>query len=131
VRVKDFQEVVAQALRSRRQFPSTTLWAELANRLSGQGRPVATLVEGSDDAGLLNRRLGLTDDDVESPWTRRYPAVRRAPGIVQPGLSAQSLRSQLNEVPISPAASSLRELFSVLTDMAQSDGAELVIVVSP
>jgi hypothetical protein len=66
VRVKDFQEVGAQALRSRRQFPNTTLWAELANRLSGQGQPVATLVEGSGDAGLLSRRLGLTDDDVES-----------------------------------------------------------------
>jgi hypothetical protein len=98
------------------------LWAELANRLSGQGRPMATVVEGSDDAGLLNRRLGLTDHDIESPWTRRYPAVRGALGIVQPGLSAQSLRSQLNEVPIPPAAQSLRELFSVLTDMAQSDG---------
>lgn len=120
MRVKDFQEVVVQPLRSRRQFPSTTLWAELANRLSGQGQPVATLIEGSDDAGLLSRRLGLTDDDVESPWTRRYPAVRGALGIVQPGLSAQSLRSQLNEVPIPPAAQSLRELFSVLTDMAQS-----------
>ncbi|MEX0753948.1 MAG: hypothetical protein WD556_02370 [Actinomycetota bacterium] len=131
VRIKDFQEVVAQALRSRRQFPSTTLWAELAARLSGQGRPVATLVDGSDDGDLLSRRLGLSDDDSEPPWTRRFPAVRGTLGIVQPGLSVQALRTQLNAAAVPPAAQSLRELFSVLTDMAQSDGAELVIVVSP
>jgi hypothetical protein len=131
VRVKDFQEVVAQALRSRRQFPSTTLWTQLGARLTGQSRPLATLVDGSDSAELLNRRLGLIDDDSEPPWTRRFPAVRGTLGIVQPGLSAQALRSQLNETPAPPAAQSLRELFSVLTDMAQSDGAELVIVSSP
>ena len=131
VRVKDFQEVVAQALRSRRQFPSTTLWSELGARLTGQSRPLAALVDGSDSADLLNRKLGLTDDDSEPPWTRRLPAVHGTLGIVQPGLSAQDLRTQLNETPIPPAAQSLRELFSVLADMAQSDGAGLAIVVSP
>jgi hypothetical protein len=131
VRVKDFQEVVAQALRSRRQFPSTTLWAELGARLGGQARPDATLIDGSDDVDLLSRKLGLTDDDSDPPWTRRYPAVRGTLAIVQPGLSAGALRAQLNEAPVPPGAQSLRELFSVLSDMAQSDGAELVLVVSP
>lgn len=131
MRVKDFQEVVAQALRSRRQFPSITLWSELGARLTGLARPAATLVDGSDDPDLLNRRLGLTDsDDSHPPWTRRYPVVRGTLGIVQPGLSAQSLRADLNADPVPPGAQSLRELFSVLTDMAQSDGADLVLVVS-
>jgi hypothetical protein len=131
VRVKDFQEVVAQALRSRRQFPSTTLWTELGARLTGQSRPLATLVDGSDGADLLHRKLGLTDDDSEPPWSRSLPSVRGTLGIVQPGLSVQEFRAGLNETQPAPAAQSLRELFSVLADMAQSDGAELRIVVSP
>jgi superfamily II DNA or RNA helicase len=131
VRVKDFQEVVAQALRSRRQFPSATLWVELADRLAGRARPVATLIAGSDDPDVLNRRLGLIDDDgADPPWTRRLPAVRGTLGIVQPGLSAQAFRAELNSDPVPAGGQSLRELFSVLTDMAQSDGAELVLVVS-
>jgi hypothetical protein len=131
VRVKDFQEVVAQALRSRRQFPSATLWAELAARLSGEARPAAILVDGSDDADLLNRKLGLVSDEADPPWTQRYPVVRGTLGIVQPGLSTEAFRAQLSEASVPPGAQSLRELFSVLADMAQSDGADLVLVVSP
>jgi hypothetical protein len=132
VRIKDFQEVVAQALRSRRQFPSTTLWGELGARLTGQASPRAILVDGSDDPELLNRRLGLANsDDVEVPWTRRYPVVRGALGIVQPGLSARALCAELTTDPVPPGAQSLQGLFSVMADTAISDGAELVIVVSP
>jgi superfamily II DNA or RNA helicase len=131
VRVKDFQEVVAQALRSRRQFPSTTLWAELGARLTGASKPTATLIDGSDDADLLKRKLGLTDAEADVPWTRRYPNVRPTLGIVQPGLSAARLHEELASRPVPSGAHSLRELFCVLTDMAQSDGAELVLVVSP
>jgi hypothetical protein len=118
-------------LRSRRQFPSTTLWTELGARLSGQARPVASVVEGSDNPDLLRRKLGLIDgDESEPPWTQRYPAVRGTLGIVQPGLSAEAFRTDLSEDPVPPGAQSLRELFSVLMDMAQSDGAELFLVVS-
>lgn len=133
VRIKDWQEVVAQALRSRRQFPSTMLWSELAARLTGQAHPRATLVDGSDDPALLNRRLGLSDteDAAEQPWTRRYPVVRGTLAVVQPGLSAQALRDELIADPVPPGAQSLQELFSVLSDTAISDGAELVLVVSP
>lgn len=132
VRVKDFQEVVAQALRSRRQFPSTALWSELGARLAGQARPEAVLDPGSDDPALLRRRLGLeAGDDGQEPWTRRYPVVHGTLGIVQPGLSAQALRDDLAARPVPPRAQSLRELFSVLADTALSDGAELALVVSP
>lgn len=132
VRVKDFQEVVAQALRSRRQFPSTTLWSDLAVRLEGEVHPVATVVDGSDDTHRLRERLGLVEtEESTAPWTQQFPIVRGTLGIVQPGLSAEQLRSQMGEDPIPPGAQSLRELFSVLSDMAQSDGAELVLVVGP
>jgi hypothetical protein len=50
---------------------------------------------------------------------------------VQPGLSAQNLRLELNADPVPAGAQSLKELFSVLTDTAPSDGTELVLVVSP
>ncbi len=133
VRIKDFQEVVAQALRSRRQMPSTALWAELGARIAGNSKPVATLVEGSDDADMLMRRLGLVEDaaDAPAPWTRRLPAVQGILGIVQPGLSASQLRDELNTHPVPAGAESLRELFSVLNDVARSDGAELILLVSP
>lgn len=132
VRIKDFQEVVAQAIRSRRQFPSTTLWAELAARLQGTARPVAVLLDGSDDRDLLNRRLGIVDiDEQEPPWTRRYPTVRGTIGIAQPGLGAAELAAQLAQNPVPAGAASLRELFIVLADTATSDGAELALLVSP
>jgi superfamily II DNA or RNA helicase len=130
VRVKDFQEVVAQALRSRRQFPSTTVWSELADRLTGRASPKAILDPGSDDPALLYEFLGITDDDEIIPWTRRYPAVRGTLGIVQPGLSASEFRTQLASDPVPQAAQSLQELFCVLADTALADGAELTLIVS-
>lgn len=132
VRVKDFQEVVAQALRSRRWFPSTALWTELGRRLNQQARPAATLVSGSDDPDLLWSRLGLAESPGGEPsWAQRYPVVRGTLGIVQPGLSRSVLQAQLDADPVPEGAQSLRELFSVLSDTATSDGTELQLVVSP
>lgn len=129
IRIKDFQEVVAQALRSRRWFPSTSLWVELGSRLAQRSRPWATLVDRSDDLDLLNRKLGLVEDETVSPWTKRFPNVRGTLGIVQPGLSAGAMRTALGSDPIPAAAQSLQELFSVLSDTALSDGAKLVLLV--
>ena len=132
VRVKDFQEVVAQALRSRRQFPSTVLWDELGARLTGRARPEAILDGGSDDPRLLYRRLGLqAGRNSQASWTCMHPVVRGTLGIVQPGLSALALRSDLAAKPVPQRAQSLRELFSVLADTTLSDGAELALIVSP
>lgn len=132
VRIKDFQEVVAQAIRGRRHFPSTTVWNDLGERLSGLARPTAALVEGSSDLDLLQERLGLIDNDgPDAPWTRRYPVVRGTIGIVQPGLSAEAFQTELGTEPRPAGAQSLQELFSVLADMAESDGVELELVVSP
>lgn len=131
VRVKDFQEVVAQAIRSRRQFPSTALWSELARRLVGDSTPIAELVDGSDDVAALRKRLGLDEpEDDDSPWTVRHPVVRGLLGIVQPGLSARELRRQLALDDVPAGAQSLRELFSVLADTAIADGVEFSLLVS-
>lgn len=134
IRIKDFQEVVAQALRSRKWFPSTALWSELGMRLTGQVSPSATLVEGSDDIDVLRRRLGLThqdDEGSEPPWTRRYPVIRGSIGVVQPGLSAQVFAAELEHDIVGRTGQSLRELFTVLSDTSLSDGADFIVLVSP
>ena len=132
VRIGDFQEVVAQAIRSRGALPSTTLWEQLGRRLIGEESPVATLVVGSDDTGALHQHLGLADYENEEvqPWTQRLPVVRGTIAIAQPGLSAAQLRADLATEPVPASASGLRQLFSVLADTAVSDGAELAILVS-
>jgi hypothetical protein len=113
VRIGDFQEVVAQAIRSRGSLPSTALWDQLARRLSGDEAPRATIVDGSDDTGILYQRLGLAsdeegEDETEAlPWTQRLPVVRGSIGIAQPGLSEARLKRELEEAPPTPAAAGL------------------------
>ncbi len=132
VRVGDMQVVVAQAIRSRRSVTSTYLWEQIGNRLDGAESPVATLVDGSHPPEVLRRRLGLDPSlpgDPE-PWSVRQPVVRATIGIAQPGLGASLLGTQLAQTPVPPAAQSIRELFSVLSDTGISDGTELRIAIS-
>lgn len=129
VRIKDFQEAVAQAIRSRTHLSSTALWTTLARRLKGDDKPEVVILDGSDDAVELRQRLGLVDTE-DAPWTVSFPTVRGAIGIAQPGLSAGQLGTQLNSTPVPPGATALKELFSVLSDTAISDGADLAILVS-
>jgi hypothetical protein len=112
------------------------VWSELGARLTGQASPRATLVDGSDDEYMLRSRLGLNeeqdgDEGAQPPWTRRYPVIRGSIGIVQPGLSAHVLSAQFEYEVVPAGAQSLRELFSILSDTALSDGADLVLLVSP
>jgi hypothetical protein len=133
VRVGDVQVVVAQAIRSRRSVTSRNLWDQIGKRLDGAESPVATLVDGSDPPAVLRRRLGLDapSPGEPEPWGVRQPVVRATIGIAQPGLGTGLLAAQLAEVPVPPAAQSVRELFSVLSDTGISDGTGLRIVVSP
>jgi superfamily II DNA or RNA helicase len=129
VRIADFQEVVAQAIRSRASLASTELWDQLRKRLLGQEKPIATHIVGSDDPDELLERLRTADRDADPiPWTRRYPSVAGAIGVVQPGLSVKELMSQLEQAPAPAGAVALDELFNVLADTALSDGASLAIV---
>ena len=129
VRIQDFQEVVAQAIRSRTHFTSTALWTTLARRLDGGEKPSLTFVDGSDDETALRRRLGLAAS-ADQPWTVSFPTVRGVLGVVQPGLSASQLRTELSTQPVPAGATALKELFSVLSDTSMSDGARLVVLVS-
>lgn len=130
VRIKDFQVVVAQALRSRGLFFSPTFWGDLGERLERRVRPYAEIVAGSDDPVLLRSRLGLVEESSETPWTRSLPTVRGSLGVVQPGLSVNAFETELNLSPVPHAANALNQLFSVLSDAAVSDGAELFWLVS-
>jgi hypothetical protein len=132
VRIKDFQEVTAQALRSRRWLTSTSLWSELAARLfAGASPPVTVVEEGSDSIEELRLRLGVGEGvDGLVPWTLGRPVVRGVIGIAQPGLSAAALGAQLVADPVPDGAEALRELFGLLTDTTVADGSELAVLVS-
>jgi hypothetical protein len=130
VRIKDFQVVVAQALRSRGHFFSTAFWADLAERLTHRIRPYADIIDGGDDPDLLKQRLGLVPQQAVTPWTRSLPAVRGTVAVVQPGLSVSAFDTELTTDPIPHGANALNQLFSVLSDAAISDGADLFWLVS-
>lgn len=130
VRIKDFQELVAQALRSKRWFTSTAIWSEIAARLFGRSTPAITLVEGSDSEDELGQLLGEKEGGTQVPWTQSLPVVRGVLGLVQPGLAAADLNQQLREDPVPDGAEALRELFGLLTDGSLADGTELAILVS-
>ncbi len=131
VRIKDFQEVTAQALRSRRWLTSTSLWSELAARLFAGASPAASLVEGSDAVEELEQRLGVGEevDDV-TPWTLGRPIVRGVIGIAQPGLSAGEISAQMAANPVPDGAEALRQLFGLLADTTVADGSELAVLVA-
>jgi hypothetical protein len=65
-----------------------------------------------------------------TPWTRSFPAVRGTIAVVQPGLSISAFQTELNTEPIPHGANALNQLFSVLSDAAISDGADLYWLVS-
>ena len=125
-RINELQVVVAQAIRSRRWFPSLNLWPELALRLTGQRSPEAILQPGSDDPEYLLQLLGNEPgpDDEFVPWTQRAPSIRGHIGVVQPGLSR---RLALDE-PDDGTEAGVRQLLSVLADTAMADGHEFTIL---
>jgi hypothetical protein len=131
VRIKDCQEVTAQALRSRRWLTSSFLWSELSARFSGEASPAAALVEGSDSTEDLKMRLGLLEADTGTvPWINGRPIVRGLIAIVQSGLSSNGFSDQLAQSPVPPSAEAVRELFVILADTATNDGSTLKILSS-
>lgn len=118
LRINELQVVVAQAIRSRRRFPSLSLWPELAMRLEGARRPAAVLQPGSDDPSYLRQLLALeqapNDDFV--PWVQRAPTIRGHIAVVQPGLSRQAALDE----PDDGSESGVRQLLAVLADTAMA-----------
>lgn len=126
LRINELQVVVAQAIRSRRWFPSLNLWPELAMRLAGERRPTAFLQPGSDEPSYLMQLLDLEpaphDDFV--PWVQRAPTIRGHIALVQPGLSR---RAALDE-PDDGSEAGVRQLLSVLADTAMADGYDFTVL---
>lgn len=125
-RINELQVVVAQAIRSRRWFPSLNLWPELALRLTGQSNPAAILQTGSDDPEYLHQLLGLAPgpDDEFVPWTQRAPSIRGHIAVVQPGLSRRDALAE----PDDGTEAGVRQLLSVLADTAMADGHDFTIL---
>lgn len=128
-RINELQVVVAQAIRSRRWFPSLALWPELAARLTGERKPEAVLQEGSDDPALLYQLLDVeaVPDDDFVPWTVRAPVIRGRIAVVQPGLSRHAAFGE----PIGAGEVGVLQLLTVLEDTAISDGHDVTVLGSP
>jgi len=125
-RINELQVVVAQAIRSRRWFPSLNLWPELALRLTGRSSPAAILQPGSDDPEYLHELLGLAPgpDEEFVPWTQRAPNIRGHIAVVQPGLSRRDALAE----PEDGTEAGVRQLLSVLADTAMADGHDFTIL---
>ena len=127
VRVTDFQEAVAQAIKSRRWITDLRLWSELGARLAGQSSPRAHVVEG-------NHRLLEALCGRDSRWRRlalstRQTIVRGEISIAQPGLSQQTFEDALEAGP--PLATlQTRDLLAVLHDSVSQVSPRVTILCS-
>lgn len=127
LRIGDLQEVVAQAVRSRRHLNDSDLWLSLGRRFDGNESPRAILVDGSHPADELRMRLGLAKDvDDHAPWIETTPRVVGTIGIVQPGLS----KAQMTEAARDGGAHSFRHLLAGAVEAAEGANGEFVAVVS-
>lgn len=112
VRLRDLQEVTAQAIKSRRWLYDTSFLEELGRRLLGLSTPKATVLSGPVD--LLLALCGQKKNRHAMSWTKRVPIIHGKVRIVQPGLSKALLLERLaaNDVEAHKAL----ELLSVAAD---------------
>jgi hypothetical protein len=121
IRVTDFQEVVAQAIKSRRWLTDAGFWAELLARMTGRSTPRVTVIEGSER--LLRVVCGAELRFAHLSYDRLRPIISGKVGIAQPGLSHQLLEAALT-LPPPPSftadqlqsATQIRDLLGVLHD---------------
>jgi superfamily II DNA or RNA helicase len=128
VRVTDLQEVLAQAIKSRRWATDRGLWQELGARLVGERFPRLIILEGSEV--LLQVLCGRFPEHALFSFARYTPTVRCTIGIVQPGLSLSQLKQQLEVDPIPLSAQQICELLTVWHD-AVSATCALIIAGTP
>ncbi|MBM7770060.1 superfamily II DNA or RNA helicase [Actinokineospora baliensis] len=112
VRVMDLQEVVAQAIKSRRWVTDPGFWNELGKRLTGASKPKATVVHGRRSQLLVV--CGVAGRAESLSLARSRPLVQGTVAIVQPGLSCKKLRAHLDSENLS--AMQVRDLLSVFHD---------------
>jgi len=127
IRSSDFEEVVSQAIKSRRWFKRRKLWNEIRLRLEGSAAPYASIVDGSDNEDLLYAYLGRSTEESPVdfiPWTESLPNVKGNICIAQPGISKVAyVNAGDNE-----SARSITQLLTVLSDTAQADALDLVVL---
>lgn len=127
IRSTDFEVVVAQAIKSRRWFKRRSLWEEIGNRLTGDAHPRVQIVEGSDDEQLLRSHLGITDNENAQDvtvWTNTFPNISGDICIAQPGLSKSRFIGEAD----SDAARSISQLLTTLSDTAQAEALNIVVL---
>lgn len=112
VRVTDLQEVVAQAIKSRRWITDTEFWSELGKRLTGKASPKATVRHGRLSQLLI--LCGQLDRAEALSFTRARPMVNGTVAVAQPGLSYRQWRTQLDGDELS--AVQIRDLLAVFHD---------------
>lgn len=127
VRVTDMEEVIAQAIKSRRWLLDTSLWETIGNRLAGRSSPRMQVVEGN--ARLLEVLCGLNPDHPSWSIAERAPIVVGRIAIAQPGLSYGQLLSEIGAIPTSSALQ-IRELLTVLHDAVSSVTDDIEILCS-
>lgn len=114
VRVTDLQEVVAQAIKSRRWITDVGLWEQLGARMSGRASPRATVIDGNP--ALLEVLCGENSTWDRLSFRRTRPIVTGHVGIAQPGLSRQLLEEELGRVAPGQSAVQARDLLAVFHD---------------
>jgi superfamily II DNA or RNA helicase len=114
VRIDDFQEVVAQAIKARRYMTDRSFWRTLGLRLDGHDAPTAIVVEGN--TRLLRTLCGRNEAHQAWSISERAPKVTGHIGIAQPGLSWSALKLSLAGSAPSLSAKQIRELLTVLHD---------------
>lgn len=112
VRVTDLQEVVAQAIKSRRWITDPAFWDELGNRLTGRSPSKANVRDGARLPLLV--LCGQAERADRLSFTRSRPVVTGTVAIAQPGLSYRQLRTDLDDDALS--AVQVRDLLAVFHD---------------
>lgn len=126
MRVGDFEEVAAQAIKSRRWPTERSLWTHLGDRLEGVEHPKLVVVEGS--LRKLEVLLGLRPRWERLSLPRRRPSVIGHIGIVQPGLGKVQFEQAIAAG--NNSAVQITQLLSVFRD-AVLQVASPVVLVSP
>jgi hypothetical protein len=122
------QEVVAQAIKSRRWITDVTFWQRLGARLTGRESPRANVVHGS--RRLLEVLCGESSRWRALSLSDRRPVLAGQIGIVQPGLSRAQLHEQLAaSIPPIPATQ-IRDLIAVFVDAVAFHSPEPTVICS-
>lgn len=125
----DLQEVIAQAIKSRRWITDAGFWEELGARITGRSSPRATVSDGSER--LLLALCGETARWKSVSLGQSRPIVTGRIAIVQPGLSKSAIESELVKATPNQSAVQSLELLTVLHDSVSIVAPTVTVLCSP